>query len=435
MESYSFIFDLAMILLSTKLMGLVSKKFHMPQVVGALLAGLVFGPACLGIIQDTSFIEATAEIGVIVLMFSAGMETDISELKKSGKASLVIALFGVLIPLLGGFAVASYFNQADRIVSDASGSIVLQNIFIGIILTATSVSITVETLKELGKLKTRSGNAILGAAIIDDILGIIGLTIVTSFTDASVSIVVVLLKMVGFFVFSGVVGVIFYKAYRYWSETEERDLHRHTIVALVFCLLMAYVAEEVFGVADITGAFVAGLVLANTRRCHYVAAKFDVLSYLYLSPIFFASIGLQVVLPTMTGSLIAFSIILVVVAILSKVIGCGVGAKLCGYQNYQCARIGTGMVSRGEVALIVASKGAALGLIGSNFIGPIVVVVVITTVITPVLLKVVFKKGPAPIPMELAANEKGLDHNFEMKSQLRQYQHHGSNVEKDKTEK
>ncbi len=421
MESYGFIFDLAMILLSTKVMGLISKKFQMPQVVGALLAGLVFGPACLGVIQETSFVATTAEIGVIVLMFGAGMETDIQELKKSGKASFIIALMGVAVPLLGGYAVAACFNQPGRIVSDAEASIFLQNIFMGIILTATSVSITVETLKELGKLKTRSGNAILGAAIIDDILGIIGLTIITSFTDSSVSIAVVLLKVLGFFVFAAIAGVIFYKVYSYWSESEERELHRHTIIALVFCLLMSFVAEEVFGVADITGAFVAGLVLSNTKRSHYVAAKFDVVSYLYLSPIFFASIGLKVVLPKMTVTIIAFAVILVVVAVLTKIVGCGLGAKMCGYQNYQSARIGVGMISRGEVALIVASKGAALGLLGTNFIGPIVVVVVITTVITPVLLKMVFKKGPEPVALVNQPGQKGLSHNYIIKSQLRQY--------------
>ena len=421
MESYGFIFDLAMILLSTKVMGLISKKFQMPQVVGALLAGLIFGPACLGIIQETSFVETTAEIGVIVLMFGAGMETDIKELKKSGKASFIIAVMGVVVPLLGGYAVAAYFNQPGKIVSDAEASIFLQNIFMGIILTATSVSITVETLKELGKLKTRSGNAILGAAIIDDILGIVGLTIITSFTDSSVSIVMVLLKVVGFFIFAAIAGVVFYKLYSHWSESEERELHRHTIIALVFCLLMSFVAEEVFGVADITGAFVAGLVLSNTKRSHYVAAKFDVVSYLYLSPIFFASIGLKVVLPKMSVTIIAFAVILVIVAVFTKIIGCGLGAKICGYQNYQSARIGVGMISRGEVALIVASKGAALGLLGTNFIGPIVVVVVITTVITPVLLKLVFKKGPAPVALVNEPGQKGLSHNYMVKSQLRQY--------------
>lgn len=421
MEDYGFIFDLAMILLSTKAMGLVTKKFHMPQVVGALLAGLVFGPACLNIIQDTSFIEATAEIGVILLMFGAGMETDINELKKSGKSSFVIALIGVVVPLLGGYLVAWFFNTEGRILSDATADVVLQNIFIGIILTATSVSITVETLKELGKLKTRSGNAILGAAIIDDILGIVGLTIVTSFTDPTISITLVLLKTAGFFVFAGVAGIIGYKVYVKWSSAAERDLHRHTIAAFVFCLLMSFIAEEVFGVADITGAFVAGLVLSNTTKSHYVAAKFDVLSYLYLSPIFFASIGLQVELPELTGSVIAFTLILIVVAILTKVVGCGLGAKICGYQNYQSMRIGVGMVSRGEVALIVASKGAALGLLGSNFIGPIIVAVVITTIITPILLKIVFKKGPEPVNHELAEGEKGLSHNYEMKLKLREY--------------
>lgn len=432
MESYSFILDLAMILLTTKIMGIVSKQFQMPQVVGALLAGLIFGPACLNIIHESTFIEATAEIGVILLMFGAGMETDIKELKKTGTASLVIAIFGVVVPLAGGYAVAAYFNQAGRIVSDASGDVFLQNIFMGIILTATSVSITVETLKEMGKLKTRSGNAILGAAIIDDVLGIIGLTIVTSFTDASVSIGLVLAKTIGFFVFAGVIGIIFHKVYMYWSESADRDLHRHTIIALVFCLLMSYVAEEFFGVADITGAFVAGLVLANTKRSHYVNAKFEVLSYLYLSPIFFASIGLQVTIPEMSTSILMFTVILVIVAILSKIIGCGVGAKLCGYQNYQCIRIGTGMVSRGEVALIVASKGAALGLVGSDFIGPIVVAVVVTTVITPILLKVVFKGGPASVPVELDPAQKGLTHNYEMKEKIRHFHREIENNEIDK---
>ena len=142
----------------------------------------------------------------------------------------------------------------------------LQNIFIGVILTATSVSITVETLKELGKLKTRSGNAILGAAIIDDVLGIIALTIVTSMADDSVSLGIVLLKIVGFFAFSGIIGLIFYKIYKKWVDEAEKELHRHTIIAFVFCLIMAFVAEEVFGVADITGAYIAGLIISNVQR-------------------------------------------------------------------------------------------------------------------------------------------------------------------------
>lgn len=410
METYQFLLDLAVILLSTKLLGLVTKKFHMPQVVGALLAGIILGPAMLDVIGNTEYIKDTAEIGVIVLMFCAGMETDITELKKSGKASLVIAIIGVIAPLIGGYLVAYAFNRPGMIVSDAAGTIFLQNIFIGIILTATSVSITVETLKELGKLKTRSGNAILGAAIIDDILGIIGLTIITSMADSSVSIVIVLLKMMAFFVFAAVAGVLFYHFYIKWSEHSKKGMHRHTIVAFVFCLLLSYAAEAGFGVADITGAFIAGLIISCTQKSQYLTSKFDVLSYLYLSPIFFASIGLKVKLPEMNGTIIAFAAVLVLIAILTKIIGCGLGAKMCRYQNYQCMRIGVGMISRGEVALIVASKGEALGLMGTAFLGPVIMVVVITTIITPILLKMVFKKGEQTAPLMA---EKGFASNYE----------------------
>lgn len=410
MGSYQFLFDLAVILLSTKLLGLVTKKFHMPQVVGALLAGLILGPAMLNIIGNTEYIQDTAEIGVIVLMFCAGMETDITELKKSGKASFVIALIGVVVPLLGGYFVAYAFNRPGMMTSDAAGSIFLQNIFIGIVLTATSVSITVETLKELGKLKTRSGNAILGAAIIDDILGIIGLTVITSMADSRVSIVMVLLKMLAFFVFAAVVGVLFYHFYIKWSGRSVKGMHRHAIIAFVFCLLLSYVAEAGFGVADITGAFIAGLIISCTQKSQYLTSKFDVLSYLYLSPIFFASIGLKVKLPEMNGTIVAFAAVLVLVAILTKIVGCGLGAKLCHYQNYQCMRIGVGMISRGEVALIVASKGEALGLMGTAFLGPVIVVVVITTIITPILLKVVFKKGEPAMPL---VEEKSFASNYE----------------------
>lgn len=256
----------------------------------------------------------------------------------------------------------------------------------------------------MGKLKTRSGNAILGAAIIDDILGIIGLTVITSMADSSVNIWVVLLKIAAFFVFAGIAGYIFYMLYKKWSDNAEGGMHRHTIMAFVFCLLMAYIGEKYFGVADITGAFIAGLMLSNTSKSHYIASKFDVLSYLYLSPIFFASIGLKAILPDMNKTVLSFAIVLTLVAVLTKVIGCGLGAKICRYENYQCARIGVGMISRGEVALIVASKGNAIGLLGGNFLGPVVLVVIVTTIITPVLLKAIFKKGPNPTPV--------VDNNF-----------------------
>lgn len=399
MSNYSYLLDLAIILCCTKLLGLATRKVQMPQVVGALLAGLILGPAMLGVLRETYFITAIAELGVIVLMFCAGLETDIKELKASGKASFVIALCGVIVPLVGGFMLAYFFNRPGIIESNANSSLFLQNIFIGIVLTATSVSITVETLKELGKLKTHSGNAILGAAIIDDVLGIIALTIVTSMADSSVKISVVLMKIAGFFIFSGVAGFLFYKGYKAWSGRAEKGLRRHAIIAFVFCLIMAYIAEVVFGVADITGAFIAGLIISNTERSTFIQIKFDTLSYMLLSPVFFASIGLKVILPKMNANIIIFAVLLVIVAIVTKIIGCGLGAKMCHYKNYQCKRIGVGMISRGEVALIVASKGEALGLLGANFLGPVIIMVVITTIITPVLLKIVFKNGPThPIP-------------------------------------
>ena len=401
MEGYGFLFDLALILLSTKLFGLVTRKFKMPQVVGALAAGLILGPAMLNVLQETDFITKLSEVGVIVLMFTAGLETDIQELKNTGKASFVIALIGVLVPLGGGFALAHFFN--NEAIAGPGANIFLQNNFIGIILTATSVSISVETLKEMGKLNTRAGNAILGAAIIDDILGIVALTVVTSLADSSVNIVVVLLKIVAFFIVSAGGGFLFYVLFKKFQARYQKDMRRFVILAFVFCLLLSYCAEQFFGVADITGAFIAGMVISNTEHSKYIAARFETLSYIFLSPIFFASIGLKVSLPDMTGSIILFSVLLVIVAILTKIVGCGFGAKMCKFTNHESIQIGAGMVSRGEVALIVATKGAALGLMSSVFFGPVIIMVVATTIVAPILLKLAFrndKGGDTPVPPE-----------------------------------
>ena len=401
MEGYGFLFDLALILLSTKLFGLVTRKFKMPQVVGALAAGLILGPAMLNVLQETDFITKLSEVGVIVLMFTAGLETDIQELKNTGKASFVIALIGVLVPLGGGFALAHFFN--NEAIAGPGANIFLQNIFIGIILTATSVSISVETLKEMGKLNTRAGNAILGAAIIDDILGIVALTVVTSLADSSVNIVVVLLKIVAFFIVSAGGGFLFYVLFKKFQARYQKDMRRFVLLAFVFCLLLSYCAEQFFGVADITGAFIAGMVISNTEHSKYIAARFETLSYIFLSPIFFASIGLKVSLPDMTGSIILFSVLLVIVAILTKIVGCGFGAKMCKFTNHESIQIGAGMVSRGEVALIVATKGAALGLMSSVFFGPVIIMVVATTIVAPILLKLAFrndKGGDTPVPPE-----------------------------------
>lgn len=385
MEDYSYLISIALILLSTKVLGLFSKVVRLPQVVGALLAGIILGPACLGIVHSTEMLSNLSEIGVIVLMFAAGLETDIDELKRSGKASFLIALIGVLVPLAGGAAVAYFFNDST------DSNVMLQNIFIGIILTATSVSITVETLKEMGKLSTRAGNAILGAAIIDDILGIIALTVVISMADESVNIGIVLLKILGFFAFTFVAAVGYHYAFKKWTDNSAVKLRRYVVISFVFCLVLAYCAEVFFGVADITGAFFAGLALSGTKKSEYISKRFDTLSYLLLSPIFFAGIGLKVELPKMTGEIVLFTVLLCVVAALTKVVGCGLGAKICKYTSKESLQIGVGMISRGEVALIVANKGEAVGLMSDKFFAPVIIMVVFTTVVTPVLLKLVFK--------------------------------------------
>lgn len=393
MSEYGYLLSIAIILLSTKILGLTTQKIKLPQVVGALLAGLIIGPAVLNIIPQESMniLNHISEIGVIVLMFEAGLETDIKELKKTGLASFVIALIGVIVPLLGGFALASAFNKENTLDTP----IYLQNLFIGIILTATSVSITVETLKELGKLSTKSGNAILGAAIIDDILGIIALTIVTSLASpnsGSGGVGIVLLKILGFLVFSTVVCIGFHTFMNKWCTTENgKDLRRYVIISFVFCLLVSYCAEVFFGVADITGAFFAGIAVAHTPKYEYITSRFNTLSYLLLSPVFFASIGLKVDLSGFSSNILVFTILMLVIAVLSKVLGCGIGAKMCKFSMSDSIKIGVGMISRGEVALIVANKGDAIGLMHEEYFAPIIIMVVFTTIITPILLKVVYK--------------------------------------------
>ena len=393
MESYGYILDIALILLSTKLFGLISRKFQMPQVVGALFAGLFLGPAVLNLVQETEFLTQLAEIGVILLMFFAGLETDVNELKNSGKASLFIAILGIIVPLLGGYLISFIFNRPGIMPFNANSSVFLQNIFIGTILTATSVSITVETLKEMGKLNSKVGNTILGAAIIDDILGIIALTIVISFSNDNINITFVLLRIIGFFIFAGLSSWIFYIIFKKWLDKDSMHKRRYVIVTFSFCLFLAYISETYFGVADITGAFIAGLTLSPLNKKYYIEDKLDTVSYALLSPIFFASIGLKLILPKMNLTIIIFSIALVIVAVITKIVGCGIGCKLFKYSNRESLQVGIGMVSRGEVALIVANKGFAAGIITTSILAPILIVVIATTILSPILLKLSYKNN------------------------------------------
>lgn len=389
--SYHYLIDIALILLTTKVFGMITKRLQMPQVVGALIAGLVMGPAMLNIIHSTEFLSQVSELGVIVMMFTAGLGTSLNDLKQTGKAGFLVALCGVIVPLIGGTILSLFFNTST------DPNAFMQNVFIGVVLTATSVSITVEALKEMGKLNTVVGNTILAAALIDDVLGLIALTIVTSIGgSADANLLVVLLKIVAFFVLVVVVGIVVKKAMDWYiPNVHSTDLQRYPIFAFILCLILSFCAEEFFGVADITGAFAAGLIISTTSKAKYIELKFAPLSYLLLTPIFFASIGLKVELPEMNATIVIFSILLVVVAVLTKWIGCGLGAKLCGLKGHQCEQIGVGMVCRGEVALIVADKGAALGLMPEVFFGPVIIMVVATTILTPILLKFAYRKSDA----------------------------------------
>lgn len=389
MESYSFLLFLAIIMISTKILGLFTRKIHMPAVVGALVAGVILGPSCLNLITLTGdtgvFLEQMAEIGVILLMFNAGLETDLSELKKNGVASFVTALIGVVVPLLGGFVGYAFFFHTDFSDYDE----VLKAVFVGVVLTATSVSITVETLREMGKLKGKVGTTILGAAVIDDIIGIIVLTIVTSLKDTSVSPITVVLKIVLYFVFIAVLIFVLAKLKVFVEEQDEK--RRTAIICVALCFILSYISEEYFGIADITGAYFAGLMLCTMKVGPYVARRCEIPSYLIFSPVFFASVGLKVTLGGMDASIWIFAIILLVIAILSKVVGCGLGAKICGCTGKEAFQVGIGMISRGEVALIVAQKGYASGMLDDVLFAPIVLVVIVTTLITPILLKLVMK--------------------------------------------
>lgn len=387
MANYHYLLDIALILLGTKAFGLFTRKLRMPAVVGALIAGIILGPAILNWVQPSDLISSLSEIGVIVLMFGAGLETSITDLRKAGLKALVIAVLGVLVPLGLGYLVASFYNVGPQAW--------IGNLFLGVILTATSVGITVETLKEMGAMKTTSGNAILAAAVIDDVLGIVALTVVSGLADSSVDVGMVLLKIVLFFVFAVIIGIVLHKVFAWWFDHDSRGgLQRYSIISFAFALIMAYVSEEFFGVADITGSFVAGLIISGTSQCAYVTKRIGTLSYLLISPVFFASIGLKLEPLNFSGEVLILILLLCIVALVSKIVGCGLGALLCHYSKSQSMRIGCGMVSRGEVALIVANRGMALGIFPSFFVTPVLLCVVFTTVITPILLKVVYKKIP-----------------------------------------
>ncbi len=380
--------DLAIIIAVAEVFALLARKIKLPQVVGQILAGLLIGPCLLGWADNNDYIRIFAEVGVVLLMFSAGLETNLKTLIKTGPIALLMASLGVIVPMvLGTLLALAFWGKA------AFGSTEFYRaLFIGVIMTATSVGITVQTLKELGKLKTELGTTIVSAAIIDDVIGIIVLTVVVGISGGSSSGVgEILLKTLLFFVASGVLGFGMYKIF---SFLDKRYTHtrRIPILSVALCFALAYVAEKYFGIADITGAYVAGVILCNIKDADYVDRRVSISSYMFFGPVFFASIGLKTDISNMTWALMAFSLSFVGVAIISKIIGCGLAAKITGHTWKESLICGVGMMTRGEVALIVTQKGLDVGLITAEQFTPVIMLIIFSSVLVPVLLKILFNE-------------------------------------------
>ena len=388
MDILSIFKDLAIIMLFAKLFGLAARKLKAPQVVGEIVAGLLIGPSLLGWVQLNDFLSVCAQIGVVMLMFSAGLGTNLRDLLKTGPKALAIACAGVLVPLAGGTLLYLCFYGFAPWGSEKF----LTAVFIGVIMTATSVSITVETLKELGKLKSELGTAILSAAIIDDVIGILVLTFVIGFKNPESNPLQVAFSTVVFFALAIVVGFVIYKVFKFVDKRYPRT-HRIPIFALVLCFGFSYLAEKVFSIADITGAYVAGIILCNLRDSEYIEQKLDINEYMIFAPIFFASIGLKTNVQGINLDIILFSLAFVAVALVTKIIGCGAMSRLCGFKGSDTLKIGVGMMTRGEVALIVAQRGLSEGLISSVYFTSVILLIIVSSIATPIILKLLFNRS------------------------------------------
>ena len=389
MKSYLVFKDLAIIIVVAKLFGIGAKKLKAPEVVGSIIAGIIIGPSVLGIVKQTAFLSQMAEIGVLLLMFSAGLETNLKDLMKTGVMAFLIACVGVFVPLVGGTILyMSFYGYVP--ISDPE---FIKAIYIGTIMTATSVSITVQVLKELGHLSEKVGTTILSAAIIDDVIGVIVLTVVIGMKDPNSKPMNVVSNTVLFFALSFVVGIIIYKIFKILDKK-----HPHTrrvpILGLALCFTFGYVAEAMFGIADITGAFVAGIILCNINDSDYIARKMDVSSYMLFGPVFFTMIGLKADLSGLNKSMLLFSVAFVVVALLTKIIGCGLMGKICGFNNKDSLKIGVGMMTRGEVALIVSQKGLNAKIISSKYFASVILLIVVSSIVTPIMLKLLYREKP-----------------------------------------
>ena len=389
MEYFEMLLPLALILFFSKLLSKLCEKLHLPQVVGLLLAGVLLGGlhhlTGQAVISDVAIegLGFVAKIGVILLMFSAGLETDVRQIRSVGLPAVLITLAGVIVPLGLGFTVAWGF-------ADFAPDAVARSLFFGCILTATSVSVTVASLKELGKLKGKVGSTIVSAAILDDIIGVVVLSFIIALGSSGETAEnpwVVLLKTLLFFVFAAALGFLLRSVFRLLSE---RMTHHRTIPIMGFaaCFFFAYASERWFGVADITGAFFAGLVLSRNQDAAYIDRRSDIMSYMVFGPVFFANIGITADFSGLSLASLAFGACFILAGIVGKVFGCGLTARLCGYSLRDSLRVGVGMMVRAEVALICAQRGVDAGIIDASVLPFLLVLIILTSFAAPVILKI-----------------------------------------------
>lgn len=371
---------LLIILISTKLAGEISVRLGQPAVLGNLISGIVIGPAVFNLVQEAEFLKIFSEIGVLLLMFMAGLETNLAELNKNFKSSIAVAVGGVILPYFGAFFVGEFFFDMS----------VENSMFLGLLFSATSVSISVQILKELGHLKSKESATILGAAIADDILVVVLLAILMGFlTHSDTTVGMVIGKKVVFF---GVIGLLGWKVLPWFMNAFSKlQISEPTITAaLLGCFSFSYFAESL-GVAGIIGSFAAGLSIAQTKWKTIIEKKVEPIAYSIFVPVFFVSIGLVVSFDGV-GEHIVFIVVLSLISIFAKLIGCGFGARITGFNFKSSVQIGAAMISRGEVALILAVIGRESGLLYHDLFTSVIIVVMVTTLVTPPLLKILFDK-------------------------------------------
>ena len=416
-DYYIILLPLALILIFSKIFMKICKKLNLPSVIGMIVAGLLIG--LISYIPNQDILNETTQeglgflskIGAILILFSAGLETDLKQIKSVGGPAIIITIAGVFVPMGLGFLVATLCNGGfANLTHDA----LLTNLFYGTILTATSVGITVQTLREMGKLNSRVGSTIVAAAIIDDVLGIIVLSFVLALKGnggEAVNPWIVVLKTVGYFAVIAVLSFVASKAFKWLDKRFEH--HRLVpIFSLAFCFIIAYLSEKYFGIADITGAYIVGLILSTNNESGYIERKTDILSYMLFVPVFFANIGISTKFESISGSFILFGCLFIVAGIVGKLIGCGIAAKCCKYSFSDSVKIGVGMMARAEVCLVTASKGA--GIIDNNIMPFIVLLIIITSLLSPIFLKLIYNHDNKK---EAKLQLKEAEHNPDLNTQ------------------